>query len=91
MVEQICHSISYKEINIVETHLAEEQTRIQDDRTYVPNNIQPDTMVTFIYDNCDHNTESIQGSTMHATNGIVIQLKSEQMRQLNYPESTTLT
>ena len=85
------HSISYKEINIVETHLAEEQTRIQHDRTYVPNNIQPDTMVTFVYDNCDHNTKSIQGSTMHATNGIVIQLKSEQMRQLNYPESTTLT
>ena len=53
------HSISYKEINIVETHLAEEQTRIQDDRPYVPNNIQPHTMVTFVYDNCDHNTESI--------------------------------
>ena len=28
---------------------------------------------------------------MHATNGIVIQLKSEQMRQLEKPESTTLT
>ena len=59
MVEQICHSISYKEINIIETHLAEEQTRIQDDRTYVPKNIQPDTMVTFVYDSCDNNTESI--------------------------------
>ena len=48
-------------------------------------------MVTFAYDNCDHNTGSIQGSTMHATNGIVIQLKSEQMRQLEKSESTTLT
>ena len=85
------HSISYKEINIVKTHVAEEQTRIQDDRTYVPNNIQPDTMITFVYDSCDHNTESIQGSTMHATNEIVIQLKSEQMRQFDEPESTTLT
>ena len=30
-------------------------------------------MVTFVYDNCDHNAESIHGFTMHATNGIVIQ------------------
>ena len=71
------HSISYKEINIVETHLAETQTRIQDDRTYVPNNIQPDTMVTFVYDSYNHNTKPIQGSNMHETNGVVIQLNSE--------------
>ena len=56
------------EIKIVKTHLAEEQTRILDDKTYLPNNIQPGTMVTFVYDNCDHNTESIQGFTIHPTN-----------------------
>ena len=62
------YSISYKEKKVVETHLAEEQTRILDDKTYLPNNIQPGTMVTFVYDNCDHNTKPIQGFAMHPTN-----------------------
>ena len=30
---------------------------------------------TFVYDNCDHNAESIYNVTVHGTNGIVIQLK----------------
>lgn len=30
-------------------------------------------MVTFVYNNSDHNLESIRGVTMHATNGIITQ------------------
>ena len=30
-------------------------------------------MATFAYDTCNHNLESIQGLTTHATNGIIIQ------------------
>ena len=62
------HSLSYKEVNVVEIHLAEEQSNHECHKKYVPNNIQPSPMVTFVYDNCDYN-----GLTMHCTNGIVIQ------------------
>ena len=70
------HCISYDEINATETKIAEGQVINQTTRTYVPNNIQPGTLVTFVYDNCDHNAESIYNVTLHGTNGIVIQLKS---------------
>lgn len=65
------HSISYDEVNAIETKIARNQCK--NIRKYVPNNIQPSTFVTFVYDNCDHNAESIYNVTMHATNGIVIQ------------------
>ena len=48
------HSVSYDEINAIETRLAEEQLASQNARRYIPNNIQPSTFVTFVYDNCDH-------------------------------------
>ena len=67
------HSISYDEINATETSLAEEQLNNENARRYVPNNIQPGMFVTFIYDNCDHNAESIYNVTLHGTSGIVIQ------------------
>ena len=67
------HIISYDEVNAVETKLAEDQIRNVNIRKYVPNSIQPSTFVTFVYDNCDHNAESIYNITLHGTNGIVIQ------------------
>ena len=67
------HATSYNEINAIETKLAEDQVRNITFRIYVPNNIQPSVFVTFVYDNCDHNAESIYNVTLHATNGIVIQ------------------
>ena len=76
-LNRLGHSLSYKEVNVIETSLAEEHSNLEAPRKYVPNNIQPSTMVTFVYDNCDHNAESIHGFTMHATNGIVIQRTSD--------------
>lgn len=75
-LNRLGHSISYKEVNVIETFFAEEQSNLQEPRKYLPNNIQPSTMVTFVYDNCDHNAESIYGFTLHATNGIIIQKTS---------------
>ena len=66
------HCLSLKEINHVETCLAEEQVN-NNQRNFVPNNIQPGLIITFVYDNVNHNLESIRGLTMHATNGIIIQ------------------
>lgn len=51
-------------------------------RTYVPPRVLPSTFVTFVYDNCDHNPESLSGTSMHVTNGIIIQL-SNQPRSIN--------
>ena len=52
------HTVSYDEISSIE---------------FVPNNIQPSAFVTFVFDNCDHNIESIYNVTLHGNNGIIIQ------------------
>ena len=39
----------------------------------MPDSVQPSVFVTFVYDNCDHNPETLSGVTMHCTNGIFIQ------------------
>ena len=43
--------------------------------TYAPSVITPSTFVIFIWDNCDHNCESIFGDTLHCMNGIIVQRK----------------
>ena len=67
------HSISYDEVNAVETSFAEDHIHNQLLHSYVPNNVQPSVFVTFVYDNCDHNPETLSGVSMHCTNGIIIQ------------------
>ena len=77
------HCISYDEINATETILAEEQVHMQTARRYVPNNIQPGLPITFVYDTCDHDAESIYNVTVHGTNGIVILMKNNNSRISN--------
>ena len=67
------HTVSYDEINSIETKLAEDQANWREPRKFVFNNIQPSVFVTFVYDNCDHNIESIYKVTLHGTKGIIIQ------------------
>ena len=74
-LHRLGHSISYHEVNRIETFFAESQVNIDKDSIYVPNGIQPSTYVTFIYDNCNHNPESLSGVSMHCTNGIMVQRK----------------
>ena len=45
-------------------------------------------MVTFVYDNCDHNVESLHGLTMHCTNGIVIQRSTPNVNALHIATAT---
>ena len=47
--------------------------RTSSHQSFVPNNIQPFTFITFVYDNCNHNPETISGISIHCTNGIIIQ------------------
>ena len=77
------YCISYDEINATETKLAEEQVHMPNARRYIPNNIHPGLPVTFVYDSCDHNSESIYNVTVHGTKGIVIQMKSNNNRKSN--------
>lgn len=76
------HTISYHEINSLETAFAEVQMQHQLVPSYVPPRVLPSKFVTFVYDNCDHNPESLSGTSMHVTNGIMIQLSdlSNQLR-----------
>ena len=71
-------SITYDEINALETKLAEEQVNNQTDTSLVPNHIQPSVFVTFCFDNCDHNMESIYNATLYRTNDIIIQQLDKQ-------------
>ena len=70
---RLAHYVSYDEVNIVETALAEEQTKSQLYSAYEPSNVQHSIFVTFVCDDCDHNPETLSGVTMHCTNGIIIQ------------------
>ena len=72
-LNRLGHSISYDEVSNIETYFAELQANNQSHRSFVPNNIQPSTFITFVFDNCDHNPETLSGISMHCTNGIIIQ------------------
>ena len=67
------HSTLYGKINATEATLAEEHLHNENARRYVTNNIQPGMLVTFVYDNSDHNAESIYNVTLQGTNGRAIQ------------------
>ena len=58
---------------ILKKTLREEQLNNENVHRYVPNNIQPGMFVTFVYDNCDHNSESIYNVILYGTNEIVLQ------------------
>ena len=78
-VEAVCwlncfgHSISFHEINALKTKLAGEHVNNQTNTSLVPTHIQLSVFVTFCFDNCDHNMESINNATLHSKNGIIIQ------------------
>ena len=76
-LNRLGHSISYDEVNNVKTSFAELNVKNQSNRSFMPNNVQPSSFVTFVYDNCDHNPETFSGGSPHVTNGIIIQLSSK--------------
>ena len=76
-LNQLGYSISYGEVNNVETSFAELNVKNQSNQLFVPNNVQPSSFVTFVYNNCDHNPETLSGASLHVTNGIIIQLLSK--------------
>ena len=77
------NSVSYYEVNRFETFSAENESKNACLQNYVPNNVQPSSFVTFVYDNCDHNPETINGEVMHCTNGIIIQRTPKQANHIS--------
>lgn len=81
-LNKLGHSISYYEVNRFETSLAEQESRHASLTSFTPSNVQPSTFISFVYDNCDHNAETISGQVMHCTNGILIQRKSNHILEV---------
>ena len=71
------HSISYDEINALETKLAEEQVNNQTNTSLVPTHIQP--------------SESIYNTTLQWTNGIIIQQLDKQQVEATGNNSTIVS
>ena len=87
-LNRLGHSISYHDVNLVETHIAEEQIANVTTAACLPNNIRPEAFVTFVYDNRDINVESVYGRSYHCTNAIAIQQKSNDRPEQNAASAT---
>ena len=70
ILKKLGHSLSYPELNAVETDLANRQLKNRNIYSDAPPSLIPGMMITYVYDNCDHNPESQFSATMHCTNGI---------------------
>ena len=75
-LNRLVHTISYHELNSLETAFSETQVEHQLVLAYVPPAVQSSIFLTFVYDSCDHNPETLTRAAMHCTNGIIIQRKS---------------
>ena len=83
-------STSYHDVNLVETHIAEEPIANVTTAAYVPNNIRTEEFVTFVHDNGDINFELVYGSSYHCTNAIAIQQKpTNRPEQIAAPATVT--
>lgn len=87
-LNKLGHSISYSETNRVETAFAEQESQNKTCASYVPTGVRPSVFATFVYDNNDHNPETISGTSMHCTNGIIIQLQPAVIEESNLPVFT---
>ena len=67
------HCISYSEVSRLETFIAETESLNREAPAFLPRGIQHEKFITYVFDNCDHNPESLRSLTMHCTNGIMIQ------------------
>ena len=72
-----CHSISYDKVHNFKTSFSRLNVKNLSNQSFVPNNVQPSSFATFFCDNWDHNSETLSSTSLHHTNGIIIQLSSK--------------
>ena len=87
-LNRLGHGISYDDVNYLETGLAESQMLRKSLRTFVPSTVEPSKFITFIWDNNDINPETLTGISIHCTNGIIVQLRSEHSTCSDVPDFT---
>ena len=73
VLSKLGYSLSYPELNAVETDVVNKQLKNRNIHSDVPPSLIPQTRTTYVYDNCDHNSKSQFVANMHCTNGIAIQ------------------
>ena len=71
------HCISYTDVGLVETKFVDDQVQLCSSSGYVPSVMQPSVPVIFVWDNGDHNPESVHGVSLHCTNGIMRKLQED--------------
>ena len=64
-LNRLGHCISYNEVNLVETSIAEEQINNFSTAAFVPSTIRSSEFVASVYDNIDINIESIYNKSYH--------------------------
>ena len=82
-LNKLGHSVSYYAVNRFEISTAENESKNACLQNYVPKKVRPSSFVTFVYDNCDHNPETINGEVMHCTNGMIIQRTPKQANHIS--------
>ena len=65
LLNRLGHCISYNEVNLVETSIAEEQINNFSTAAFVPSTIRSSEFVAFVYDNIDINIEYIYNKSCH--------------------------
>ena len=68
------HSLFYDELNNIEIQFAELNVKNQSNGSFVRKNVHPLSLVTLVFDNCDHNSETLPGVSLHVTYVIMIHL-----------------
>ena len=81
------HSISYDEVNALQTKLAESKSNT----SLVPTRIQSGVFVTSCLNNYDRNMESIYSATLHGINSIIIQQLNTQQVEATGNNSAILS
>lgn len=69
-LNRLGHCISYNEVNLAETSIAEEQINNFSTAAFVPSKIRSSEFVAFVYENRDINIESIYNKSYHCKNAI---------------------
>jgi len=82
LLNRFGHTISYTELEELQTAMAESCLNQSTCNVFLPSNINPSQRVSLCFDNNDINEETLSGSgTTHCTNGIAIQ---RQLDECNY-------
>ncbi|CAC5401973.1 unnamed protein product [Mytilus coruscus] len=97
IINKFGHSVSYDQVEEIETSIAEQMIMNTEDDIFIPSIIRKGVFSSFCWDNNDLCEETLSGQgTTHCTNGIVIQTRPDwcenvKMKQTNHPSKGVKT